>query len=821
MAEEGGPSKKRGKKKGVDAEEGLPLLNVNVGIVGHVDHGKTSLVRALSTTLSTAALDKHPQSQERGITIDLGFSALALPMPARLKDRGFANETLQLTLVDCPGHASFVKTTIGGASIIDMMLLVVDALKGVQAQTIESLVVGEITAEKLVVALNKCDAVGGDDVVERDKRLDLAEAKLRKQLAASKFFARGANKVRVCRVAANVGGGRGGIGASASSSGATTTTTSWGLDELREALAEEAPFPSRDVGGPFFFSIDHCFPIKGQGSVVTGTCLRGRASINQTAELPLLGVEKKIKSIQMFKRPVKSVACGDRAGICLAQLDASTVERGLLASPGSVPLVACAVAKVRKVRYYLGTADTDSKFHVTAGHSTALATATFFGAYELASKQRRKDSSSSYAPTNEYRFQEHLVGALGDDPLKKKASSDGVVSSSEREDEEERQQEELEQYCLLRFDQKVRCQEDALVIGSRLDVDATMNACRIAFYGRLVWTSTAAFSSDTADLPRLYKMKQKTSRVVTVENPNSAKPGVHYEVIAEDLFKKEANMQQFVGLRLQADTGDVGTLAGAYGREGKYKVTFKEGTTVRPTGTLYLRYKRYHFASTTTTTTTKATTNKATTTSRHKMHQDDDCFFDAASLPDFAKESVAASVAFEIEEEKRKKEEAAVAQAAKAARVAKAATKAAAAQRKGSIPTTTTTTTPTTTTTTTKKHQGNGTNGASPLKSPSSRKKTDDDSSDSKVGLPRGGGRVERLKGDPGAEGKYAAVIAEGFFLPEDDQRPFAGRVVRGSNGDVGRFAGPFGKAGKSKVEFSDGGTSLAVGDDLTLLPEP
>jgi selenocysteine-specific elongation factor len=113
------------------------ILNINVGILGHVDAGKTALVRSLSTSLSTAALDKNPQSQQRGITLDLGFSAFTLPMPAHLRSgpASSAFDSIQFTLVDCPGQASLIRTIIGGAQIIDMILLVVDANKGIQTQS--------------------------------------------------------------------------------------------------------------------------------------------------------------------------------------------------------------------------------------------------------------------------------------------------------------------------------------------------------------------------------------------------------------------------------------------------------------------------------------------------------------------------------------------------------------------------------------------------------------------------------------------------------------------------------------------------------------
>ena len=151
----------------VDASQGKRVLNFNIGVLGHVDSGKTSLAKALSTKASTASFDKNPQSLERGITLDLGFSSFQVPLPDHLKHEPY--DVLQFTLVDCPGHASLIKTIIGGAQIIDMMMLVVDVTKGVQTQTAECLVIGEILCEKMVVVLNKVD------LLKEDKREALAE----------------------------------------------------------------------------------------------------------------------------------------------------------------------------------------------------------------------------------------------------------------------------------------------------------------------------------------------------------------------------------------------------------------------------------------------------------------------------------------------------------------------------------------------------------------------------------------------------------------------------------------------------------------------
>ena len=111
----------------------------------------------ISTLSSTAAFDKNPQSQERGITLDLGFSAFILDAPDDLKEKGI--EKLNCTLVDCPGHASLIRTIIGGAQIIDMFILVIDITKGMQTQTAEGLIIGELTTDNIIVVLNKIDSI--------------------------------------------------------------------------------------------------------------------------------------------------------------------------------------------------------------------------------------------------------------------------------------------------------------------------------------------------------------------------------------------------------------------------------------------------------------------------------------------------------------------------------------------------------------------------------------------------------------------------------------------------------------------------------------
>uniref|UniRef100_A0A8D0FYX4 Eukaryotic elongation factor, selenocysteine-tRNA specific n=1 Tax=Strix occidentalis caurina TaxID=311401 RepID=A0A8D0FYX4_STROC len=156
-------------------------LNVNVGVLGHIDSGKTALARALSTTGSTAAFDRAPQSRARGITLDLGFSCLRTALPPRL---GPGPGELQFTLVDCPGHASLIRTIIGGAQIIDLMMLVIDVTKGMQTQSAECLVIGQIACQKMVVVLNKIDLLPEG---KRQSAIEKMTKKMQKTLENTKF----------------------------------------------------------------------------------------------------------------------------------------------------------------------------------------------------------------------------------------------------------------------------------------------------------------------------------------------------------------------------------------------------------------------------------------------------------------------------------------------------------------------------------------------------------------------------------------------------------------------------------------------------------
>ena len=362
------------------------IINVNVGVLGHVDSGKTSLVKALSTLLSTAALDKNPQSQQRGITLDLGFSAFTLPMPEHLQaSAGMGKDLLQFTLVDCPGHASLIRTIIGGAQIIDMMILVIDANKGIQTQTAECIVIGEITTDKLIVVLNKVDMLPEE---EREIRIQRISNRIRRVFAATKFA-----DAPIVATAAAVGGEKvASIGAATAAmkdskdkkdKGLSLCMT-MGVNELVDLIRNTIVIPQRNTTGPFYYAIDHCFAIKGHGTVLTGTVLSGSISLNTTIELPELQQQRKVKGMQMFRKAVRAAVQGDRVALCVTNLDPKLIERGIAVTPGSIPLLSTVICLVKKVRFFRRACKSNSKFHVSIGHMTVVATVLFYGANEIA-----------------------------------------------------------------------------------------------------------------------------------------------------------------------------------------------------------------------------------------------------------------------------------------------------------------------------------------------------------------------------------------------------------------------------------------------------
>lgn len=524
---------------------------MNVGVLGHIDSGKTALARALSTTASTAAFDKQPQSRERGITLDLGFSCFSVPLPERLRPAPPGTEPesgaeLQITLVDCPGHASLIRTIIGGAQIIDLMMLVIDVTKGMQTQSAECLVIGQIACQKLVVVLNKTDLLPEG---KRQAAIEKMTRKMQKTLENTKF--RGAP---IIPVAARPGGPE-----------APETEAPQGIPELIELLTSQISIPARDPSGPFLMSVDHCFSIKGQGTVMTGTVLSGSVSLGDSVEIPALKVVRKVKSMQMFHTPVTSAVQGDRLGICVTQFDPKLLERGLVCAPESLHTVHAAVISVEKIPYFRGPLQTKAKFHITVGHETVMGRVMFFS--PAPDSFDHKPVLDSFDFSQEYLFQEQYLC-----PSSAPAATDTTDSGGD--DKKAGQASEghcpRQQWALVEFEKPVTCPRLCLVIGSRLDADIHANTCRLAFHGVLLHgLEDKNYAESCLPKLRVYKLKHKHGVVERVMDD--------YSVIGRSLFKKETNIQLFVGLKVRLSTGELGVIDSAFGQSGKFKVHIPGG----------------------------------------------------------------------------------------------------------------------------------------------------------------------------------------------------------------------------------------------------
>jgi len=562
------------------------ILNFNVGVLGHVDSGKTSLSKALSTVASTAAFDKNPQSKERGITLDLGFSSFAVPLPAHLASAECDYSDVQYTLVDCPGHASLMKTIIGGAAIVDLFMLVVDVTKGIQTQTAECLILGEILCSKMLVVLNKIDLI---PPAKREAAIAKVSKKISKTLEATRF-----KGSRIVAVSANPGGGDANLnGLDDDRENDQTAKEGLGIGELISVLSSMTYVPNRSSEGAFVFAVDHCFALKGKGVILTGTCLHGRLAVGDNLEIPALKEVRKVKSMQMFKKPVDCVKQGDRAGICVTQFDSAKLERGVACTPSSMPLTFAAVVDARKIPHFKSDVKTGSKLHVSIGHETQVGKLSFFGSVggDTASGGGVDVDKAIGGLTLDEEFDwskdyVHLE-SLGDDGGSSLGSAPDVIDNADSTPGAAASGVVpsgavasgvasgvlplLRRFALVEFDHPICILANSLVIGSKLDADIHQNSCRIAFSGRVL---RLLQDKDYAanDLPRLkvFKAKRKEGIVERMTDP--------YTIIAKGLFRKESKIDAFVNLRvLLSLAGEVGIIEGSFGQSGKFKIRIPEG----------------------------------------------------------------------------------------------------------------------------------------------------------------------------------------------------------------------------------------------------
>ena len=288
--------------------------HVNIGTIGHVDHGKTTLTAAITTCLAKkgqaaamdyASIDAAPEEKELGITINNAH------VEYQTANRHYAH-------VDCPGHADYIKNMITGAAQMDGAILVVAATDGPMPQTREHILLSrQVGVPYIIVFLNKCDMVDDEEMI------DLVEMEVRELLNEYDFPGDDTPVIRGSALKALEGDPK------------------WtpAIDELMEAVDTYIPTPTRDVDKPFLMPVEDVFTITGRGTVATGRVERGQLNLND--ELEIVGIKETQKTvatgIEMFRKLLDYAESGDNIGVLLRGINRDQIQRGqVLAKPGSV-----------------------------------------------------------------------------------------------------------------------------------------------------------------------------------------------------------------------------------------------------------------------------------------------------------------------------------------------------------------------------------------------------------------------------------------------------------------------------------------------------
>ena len=291
--------------------------HVNIGTIGHVDHGKTTLTAAISKVLHDKypdlnpftpfdEIDKAPEEKQRGITINIAH------VEYQTEKRHYAH-------VDAPGHADYIKNMITGAAQMDGAILVVAATDGPMAQTREHVLLArQVGVPYLLVALNKSDMVDDEEILE------LVEMEVRELLSSQGFDGDNAPVVRVSGLKALEG----------------DPTWVKSVEDLLDAVDENVPDPVRDIDKPFLMPIEDVFTITGRGTVVTGRVERGQLKVNE--EVEIVGIKEKaikttVTGVEMFRKLLDYAEAGENVGLLLRGTRREEVERGqVVVKPGSI-----------------------------------------------------------------------------------------------------------------------------------------------------------------------------------------------------------------------------------------------------------------------------------------------------------------------------------------------------------------------------------------------------------------------------------------------------------------------------------------------------
>jgi elongation factor Tu len=288
--------------------------NVNVGTIGHVDHGKTSLTAAITMTLAKTGqakakkydeIDAAPEEKARGITINTAHVE-------------YETAARHYSHVDCPGHADYIKNMITGAAQMDGAILVISASDGPMPQTREHILLArQVGVPHIVVFLNKCDMVDDPELIE------LVELETRELLSKYNFPGDTTPIIRGSALKTLEG----------------DATYEKAIHELMKAVDEHIPTPERDIDKPFLLAVEDVFSITGRGTVATGRIERGQIKVGEEVEIVGLQETRKttVTGVEMYQKTLDSGIAGDNVGILLRGVDKTMIERGqVLAKPGSI-----------------------------------------------------------------------------------------------------------------------------------------------------------------------------------------------------------------------------------------------------------------------------------------------------------------------------------------------------------------------------------------------------------------------------------------------------------------------------------------------------
>uniref|UniRef100_A0A915PTC9 UDP-N-acetylglucosamine 4-epimerase n=1 Tax=Setaria digitata TaxID=48799 RepID=A0A915PTC9_9BILA len=463
-------------------EKGEPAHNdwlaasksLNVGVLGHVDCGKTTLARALSTVGSTAAFDRHAKVPNlRANTIDLGYSTLTI-------------DDAIIALVDCPGHASLIRSVLAASSVFDMAIVVVNSVKGVEQQTAEHLLlVSLLCPDHVIIVINKIDLIDEKTLAQMTRRCRKVASNLNIN-----------SELQIVPVS-------------------LTLHKEKAVVAITNALRSALYTPQRLSSGHFVMFVDHCFPVKGKGTVMTGTVVDGMCSVGMDVEIGALQEKRKIKSMQRWKEDVRNAEMGDRAALLFHNISAKDINRTVIFEPGTLRCVKFLLVSVNRIVYFTGVLYQGSKLHISTGFDTVIGQCHFL-------------APALPGESDQYEIREEL--------------------------------EDTVKFAILNLERFIYTKENSFFIASKLDHQG--KGCRFVFHGRFL-----KLLDGNKQICR-FRRKKKVGKIERIENERS--------VICSGLFKKETNIGIYCNMNVYLSTGEVGRLESAFGKNGKVRISFQE-----------------------------------------------------------------------------------------------------------------------------------------------------------------------------------------------------------------------------------------------------